>query len=439
VTYSKQTRTFLGTLAAIVLAIVAYDAWRPPEPAAGAAVPQVPVEAPPPQRRTLDKTPLLYEGEFLQNLLTRLRPSLVSAHPEPDTFAVTTNGFVVGPGLVLVSLVSDAPNWRLHTADGDTADGVLVGLDRVHGLALLRTTLADSAQPLPIASGVPLSTVEPLIGAQASATGGEVRLLLKAGSVSAFDQALSAAGLRAGEVALDADGRLRAFGAATEEGVRPLFAFEVGEIAAALSTSARHEHPWLGATLQTIDEGLGTWFGEGGFVVVHVEPGSPAAQAGLQAGTVVTEARLGERVARTADGVDNMIAVGETIEFLPVPRGRAAPKPVAVEVADRQDPLPVQAHDVASLGLMSAETQTGVAIVVAPGGPASARGLLTGDVVEAVDLQAVTSARALQRALSARSSKGGHVATVRRGADRFFVLLGPSEVAVPPGAGRGDE
>jgi len=60
-------------------------------------------------------------------------------------------------------------------------------------------------------------------------------------------------------------------------------------------------------------------------------------------------------------------------------------------------------------------------------------------VVEAVDLQAVTSARALQRALSARSSKGGHVATVRRGADRFFVLLGPSEVAVPPGAGRGDE
>jgi len=435
VTYSKQTRTFLGVLAAIVLAIVAYDAWRPPEATPGAPLPQVPVEAPPPQRRVLDKTPLLYEGEFLQNLLTRLRPSLVSAHPEPDTFAVTTNGFVVGPGLVLVSLVSDAPSWRLHTADGDVADGELVGLDRVHGLALLRTTLADSAQPLPIASGVPLSTVEPLIGVQASATGGEVRMLLKAGSVSAFDQALAAAGLRAGEVALDADGRLRAFGAATEEGVRSLFAFEVGEIAAALSTSARHAHPWLGATLQTIDEGLGVWFGEGGFVVVHVEAGSPAARAGLRAGAVIADARIGDRVAHTADGVDNMIGVGETVEFVPVPRGRAAPKPIAVEVADRQDPLPVQAHDVASLGLMPAEALPGVALVVAPGGPASARGLLTGDVVEAVDLQAVTSARALQRALSARSPKGAHVATVRRGGDRFFVLLGPADVTAAPGGG----
>jgi len=439
VTYSKQTRTFLGVLAAIVLAIVAYDAWRPPEPVTGGAAPQVPVEAPPTQRRVLDKTPLLYEGEFLQNLLTRLRPSLVSAHPQPDTFAVTTNGFVVGPGLVLVSLVSDAPNWRLHTADGDVADGVLVGLDRVHGLALLRTTLADSAQPLPIATGTPLSTVEPLIGAQSSATGGEVRMLLRAGSVSAFDQALASAGLRAGEVALDADGRLRAFGAATEAGVRPLFAFEVGEIAAALSTSARHAHPWLGATLQTIDEGLGAWFGEGGFVVVHVDAGSPAAGAGLKAGAVLAEARLGERVAHTADGVDNMVAVGETIEFLPVARGRTPPKPVAVEVADRQDPLPVHAHDVASLGLMPAEAEPGVAIVVAPGGVASASGLLTGDVVEAVDLQAVTSARTLQRALSARSSKGAHVATVRRDGERFFVLLGPSDGTAAPGSGGGDE
>ncbi len=438
-TYSKQTRIFLGVLVAIALAIVAYDAWRPSEPMTGAALSQVPVEAPPPQRRVLDKTPLLYEGEFLQNLLTRLRPSLVSAHPEPDTFAVTTSGFVVGPGLVLVSLVSDEPSWRLHTADGDVADGALVGLDRVHGLALLRTTLADSSQPLPIATGVPLSTVERLIGVQASATGGEVRMLLKAGSVSTFDHALASAELRAGEVAIDADGRLRAFGAATEEGLRPLFAFEVGEIAAALSTSARHAHPWLGATLQTIDEGLGAWFGEGGFVVVHVQAGSPAARAGLKAGAVLAEARLGERVAHTADGVDNLLAVGETLEFLPVPRGRAAPRLVAVEVADRQDPLPVQAHDVASLGLMAAEALPGVAVVVAPGGLASARGLLTGDVVEAVDLQAVTSARALQRALSARSAKGGHVATVRRGGDRFFVLLGASDVTAAPGAGGGDE
>jgi len=169
VAYSKQTRVLLGALAAIVLVIVAYDVWRPPDESA-VTRPQRPAEAPPPTRRVLDKTPLLYEGEFLQNLLMRLRPSLVSAHPEPDTFAVTTNGFVVGPSLVLASLVSDAPTWRLHTADGEVADGVLVGMDAVHGLALLRTTLADSSQPIPIASGVPLSTVEPLIGVQASAT-----------------------------------------------------------------------------------------------------------------------------------------------------------------------------------------------------------------------------------------------------------------------------
>ena len=436
--YSKQTRVLLGALAAIVLVIVAYDVWRPPDESA-VTRPQRPAEAPPPTRRVLDKTPLLYEGEFLQNLLMRLRPSLVSAHPEPDTFAVTTNGFVVGPSLVLASLVSDAPTWRLHTADGEVADGVLVGLDAVHGLALLRTTLADSSQPIPIAGGVPLSTVEPLIGVQASATGGEIRMLLRAGSVSSFDRALASAGLRPGELAIDADGRVRAFGTATEDGVQPLFAFEIGEIAAALSTTARHPHPWLGAALQTIDEGLSVWFGEGGFVVVHVEPGSPAARAGLKAGAVLTEAHLGERVARTADGVDNLLEVGQAIEFLPAPRGRTTPKPITVKVADRQEPLPVSAHDVASLGLMPAAGQPGVAIVVAPGGPAAARGLLTGDVVEAVDLQPVTSARLLERALAARASKGAHVATVRRGLDRFFVLLGPAEVAAAAGAGGRDE
>lgn len=425
-TYSKQTRLFLGALAALVLVIVAYDVWRQPEEAAP-ALPQVPAEAPPPARRILDKTPLLYEGEFLQNLLVRVRPALVTAHPDQEGSAVATTGFVAdADGAVFVSLASDAPRWRLHTAADDVATGDLVGLDAIHGVALLHTTLPVPTQPLPLAGGMPLSAVEPLIGLLATATGGEVRLLTKAGSVSAFDRALAAADLRAGEAVLDADGRLRAFGAMTEDGVRPIFAYEIGEILGALAQAGRHPHPWLGAAIQTIDETLRPRFDTGALVVVHVEPDSPAARAGLRAGVVFVEARAGDRTARTAEGVTNMLQVGQPVEFVPVPRPRGTPKPVIVEVEDRQEPLPVRAHEVGSLGLMASGSQPGVAIRVAPGGAAAARGLLSGDVVEAVDLQAVTSARQLERALAARAAQGLHLVTVRRGLARFFVLLGPA-------------
>ncbi len=430
-TSSTQTRVFLSALAAVVILIVAYDVWRPPE-IATKTLPQVAQEAPPTTRRVLDKTPLLYEGEYLDNLLDRLRPALVSARPDPDDYGTSTTGFVVdGNGSVLVSLVSAAPKWRVRTASGDVADGELAGFDAVHGLALLRTKLPGPLVTLSLASGMPLTAVEPLIGMQASATGGDVRMLTKAVSVSSYEEMLQGTGLRPGEVALDADGRLRAFGATTEDGAQPLFAYQLEEIVKALSTIGRHPHPWLGVELQTVGDRLRPYFAEGALVTVHVEPDSPAAQAGLKPGMAFVEARAGDRTAHTSEGVDNIIEVGQTIELEPVPapRQKTPPKPVSLTVVDRQRPLPVRAHDVDSMGLMAAEAQPGVDIVVAPGGEAASHGLATGDVVEAVDLRPVSSARAFVRALLARPAHGAHLLTVRRGRDRFFTLLGPAEAS----------
>jgi S1-C subfamily serine protease len=431
VTSSTKTRIFLSALAAVVLSIVGYDVWRPPE-IATKTLPQVAPEVPPTARRMLDKTPLLYEGEYLENLLDRLRPALVSARPDPDDYAITTTGFVVaGDGSVLVSLVSSAPKWHVRTASGDVAEGELAGVDAIHGLALLRTKLPGPLVTLPIATGIPLTTVEPLIGMQSSAAGGEVRLLAKAVSVSSYDEMLDDSSLRPGEVALDADGRLRAFGAETEDGPAPLYAYELEDIVKALSTKGRHPHPWLGLELQTVDGPLRSYFTDGALVTVHVEPDSPADQAGFKPGMAFVEARAGDRTAHTSEGVDNILEVGQTIEFEPVPapRQKAPPKPVSVVVADRQTPLPVGTHGVDSFGLMAATAQPGVEIVVGPGGEAAAHGLVTGDVVEAVDLRAVTSARALQRALVARPAHGAHLVTVRRGHDRFFTLLEPAAAA----------
>jgi S1-C subfamily serine protease len=436
VTYSKQTKIFLGALAGVVLAIVAYDIWRPPEESAP-VLPQVPAESLPTTRRVLDKTPLLYEGEFLQNLLSRLRPALVSARPDPDPFGIVTTGFLVNAnGAVLVSLVSDAPKWQVRTAAGDLADGDLVAVDAIHGLALIKTALPDPVQVLPIASDMPLTSVEPLIGAQASPTGGDVRLLIRAGSVASLADTLGRAGMRAGEVGLDADGRLRAFGANTESGVRPLFAYEVEEIARALVATGHHPHPWTGAALQTIGAALRPRFPDGGFVVVEVQGDSPAAQAGLRPGMAFVEARSGGRSAKSSEGVENMLEVGDVVELEPVARARAPAKPITLTVADRQEPLPVWTHDIDALGLMAAEAQPGVAIVVAPGGAAEAHGLATGDVVEAVDLRAVADAAALRRALTRRTVGDRHLVTIRRDRSRFFVLIGPGDLG-PSGADGG--
>ena len=193
----------------------------------------------------------------------------------------------------------------------------------------------------------------------------------------------------------------------------------------------RHPHPWLGVELQTVDEPLRAYFADGALVAVHVEPDSPAERAGLKSGMAFVEVRAGDRTAHTSEGVDNILEVGQTLELQPVtaPRQKAPPKPISLTVVDRQQPLPVRSHDVDSLGLMAAESQPGVAIVVAPGGEAASRGLVTGDVVEAVDLRPVTSARAFQRALVARAAHGAHLVTVRRGRDRFFTLLAPAAAA----------
>ena len=432
-TYSTQTRLLLGGLTVVVIALVAYDLWRPPE-AAAPQLAQVAPEVPSATRRVLDKTPLLYEGEFLRNLLARLRPALVAARPESpgeDRWSGQpwTSGFLTDDtGLALVALVSRAPRWRVLTGAGDVADGELVGVDAVHGVALLRVTLPSPVPPLPLATGVPLSAVEPLIGMTGSAAGGDVRLLLSAGSAASLESELLEVGMRPGELGLDADGRVRAFAARTERGVQPLYSHEVEEIVAALAHGGRHPHPWLGFELQTVADTLREEFGDGTIAVVHVDPDSPAAKARLTPGMAFVEVRAGDRTAHTAEGVENMLEVGLEVTLEPAKTRRARPPRAAVTVVveDRQRPLPVGSFEVAAFGLMSAEAPPGVSVVVAPGGAAAERGLRTGDVVEAVDLRAVRSTSQLERALAAR---GPHLITVRRGIDRFFVRLDA------PGAG----
>ena len=261
---------------------------------------------------------------------------------------------------MLVSLVSSAPKWHVRTASGDVGEGELAGMDAIHGLALLRTNLPAPHVTLPIATDVPLASVEPLIGMQASATGGEVRLLAKAVSASSYDEMLDDASLRPGEVALDTDGRVRAFGAETEAGPAPLHAYALAEIVRALSTTGRHQHPWLGAELQTVEGPLRSYFTAGALVTVHVEPDSPADRAGFKPGMAFVEAREGDRTAHTREGVDNILEVGQTIEFEPVPAPRqtAPPKPVSVTVEDRQAPLPVGTHGV---GLVRPDGERGAA------------------------------------------------------------------------------
>jgi S1-C subfamily serine protease len=107
----------------------------------------------------------------------------------------------------------------------------------------------------------------------------------------------------------------------------------VREVVSALLEDGRVDHPYLGITMQTIDESLAKTFRlpvEKGVLIAEVRPGSPAAEAGLRGGNtpVVVEGEsyvLGGDVVthvdgnavESADAVQDLIASkepGETID-----------------------------------------------------------------------------------------------------------------------------
>jgi Do/DeqQ family serine protease len=204
-----------------------------------------------------------------------------------------------------------------------------------------------------------------------------------------------------------------------------------GEIMNQLIKYGEVKRGMLGVSVQELTPELADAFGieaGDGVVIAQVASGSPAAEAGLQAGDVIV-AINGEPVRRVA-GVRNRIGllrVGEKVELIVLRDGQRktvsaviregaqetgatdlSPRLAGAEFGEVQDPNGPRGKKVA-------------VVQVQPGSPAAFAGLRPGDFILSVNRKPVGSLAEFRKAL--RANQGKLLLHVQRGGGAFFLLL----------------
>jgi len=220
------------------------------------------------------------------------------------------------------------------------------------------------------------------------------------------------------------------------------------------------ERGWLGITMQALDRDLAGYFGvpdASGVVVNSVAARSPAAQAGLLPGDIVTafdgqpveaekEQDLGafqRRVAR--------LAPGHHVRIDLLREGRS--RHVEAVIAEQPKVEPAEAES--GVGFHVQEITESVArdqrlgsrrgalvSFVERGSPANEAGLLPGDVIERIEKAEIPDLAAFRHSMATVESKPVFLITARRGPETKFLLVkqdtaqrvGPPAGAEPPRA-----
>jgi len=192
----------------------------------------------------------------------------------------------------------------------------------------------------------------------------------------------------------------------------------------------------LGIAIQDLNQGLADSFGLSvarGALVSHVEPGSPAAAAGIEPGDVVlkfngeaiaSSAELPPRVALITPGKPAKLEIWRKrkAQEITVTVGEQQPEKVALEEAPPDDGgrLGVSVRPLTAEEQKEAETRGGL-LVLDSYGPAARAGIEEGDVILAVNGKHVNRVDDLRKQLT---DAGKHVALlIQRGDARIFVPI----------------
>jgi serine protease Do len=213
--------------------------------------------------------------------------------------------------------------------------------------------------------------------------------------------------------------------------------------------SGRIERGWLGVTAQPLDRDLAAYFGAPdatGVVVNSVAADSPAAEAGLAPGDVITaldgvrvEAEKEEDLGNFQRLVANR-APGDEVE-LSVLHGRE-PRGVRVRLAAQPKVVPEEAESDSGFHVQEITeqifrserlaTRRGVYVsFVARGSPAAEAGLLRGDVIERIGDERVEDLAGFRRGLAQVEGRERYLVTSRRGDETRFVLVKPRAALAP--------
>jgi serine protease Do len=227
----------------------------------------------------------------------------------------------------------------------------------------------------------------------------------------------------------------------------------VKPVVQALLDDGRVRRAWLGVQIQDVTpelaRGLDLKVPEG-VAIIEVHDNTPAEQAGLRNGDVVLSmdhkptpnsslfrnrvslSHPGQRVAfeilRDGDVKQVDVVLGELTEevLASVQRGRSAVPAQPPSAPDFGMQLSELTSALREEYHLSRRTVGIIVTAVAPGSGAAAAGLEPGDVIRAVDRQAIESLRQFSSAMTSRANDRPITLSVKRRNQSFFVTLDPA-------------
>jgi serine protease Do len=365
-------------------------------------------------------------------------------------------GFVISAeGFILTNhhVVADVDEIEVRFQDGSSASGKIVGVDPKTDLALLRVegvdglrplTLGDSDEILPgdwvVAIGNPFGLSHTVTVGIVSAKGRQ----LGHGPYDDFIQTDAAINPgNSGGPLLNVRGEVVGINTAINPRANTIgFAVPVNLAKSILSQLREKGHVdrgWLGVAIQTITPDLAEAFdlpNHQGALVSQVNPGSPAADAGLERGDVIV--RFDALEVEDMSALPSLVAVtpiGKRVEVEVLRKGSR--KKLTATIGKLEDPQQVAALDKSSdldtLGLevqnstapmrqrFGIERKDGVIVTsVAPGSPAAEADLRPGDVILEAAFLPVEDAESLRSRLSEEESA---VLLVARGRSTLFKTI----------------
>lgn len=270
----------------------------------------------------------------------------------------TGSGFIISTDGVIITnahVVDGSREVTVTLKDGRSFTGEVKGSDPITDIAVIQiqgenlptVPLGDSDLVQPgmwvVAIGNPLGLDNTVTAGIISATGrsaSEVGVPDKRVSFLQTDAAINPG--NSGGPLLDANGRVIGVNTAIIRGAQGLgFSIPINtarRIAEQLLRTGEVQHPYLGIQMITLTpalkdeinaEGTTSVTVEQGVVIAAVQPGSPAAQAGLRRGDVITQ--IGNQPITSADQVQQQVAavnVGDTLTLTIERQGQRQTVPV---------------------------------------------------------------------------------------------------------------